>query len=503
MFLLAQFREKQAYPKLMRLLKIDRHTLDWLLEDILTEDLYTIICSVFDGDLDSLKRVIEDPKANFYARSAAIKAYTVLFLNGSIKDDVTAYCRELINTIMPNNSGYLFASIAIAVKKMNLRELLPDMKKLYDQGAIDLFMTGNFSQYSEHWSDVAEPEIDSYLEDAIKSLERWSCFTDSDCYLPDGDDDNNNNNTDAIGVLGIRFQSINHDFEIAVWPCLNPDCTCSNVTLRFCEIGTALEQEHFRIVVNSQSFKLISSMLNDSEYDYPKVIHEFLTELSDEEKANINNWNSAERKTMTALRPVSGSHFYDNGTMVWFGEVFKIDMLQELSFYADGKKYAVYDQYCINPDCDCRNVWVSLFEYKKTKQKEKLVLKYNIDFDSDEITILDNPKKISRKQQSDLLDGMDYICGCEPHQVFKYRYKQIKKWASQNRDYLIEEGDEEIRDPFFDTFALPETAKAVREFSKHQSGTPKKQIKTDKIGRNDPCPCGSGKKYNKCCGKDI
>lgn len=25
--------------------------------------------------------------------------------------------------------------------------------------------------------------------------------------------------------------------------------------------------------------------------------------------------------------------------------------------------------------------------------------------------------------------------------------------------------------------------------------------KTEKIGRNDPCPCGSGKKYKKCCGK--
>jgi preprotein translocase subunit SecA len=24
---------------------------------------------------------------------------------------------------------------------------------------------------------------------------------------------------------------------------------------------------------------------------------------------------------------------------------------------------------------------------------------------------------------------------------------------------------------------------------------------TDKVGRNDECPCGSGKKYKKCCGK--
>ena len=29
----------------------------------------------------------------------------------------------------------------------------------------------------------------------------------------------------------------------------------------------------------------------------------------------------------------------------------------------------------------------------------------------------------------------------------------------------------------------------------------KKQKKSDKVGRNDPCPCGSGKKYKQCCGK--
>jgi Predicted metal-binding protein related to the C-terminal domain of SecA len=26
-------------------------------------------------------------------------------------------------------------------------------------------------------------------------------------------------------------------------------------------------------------------------------------------------------------------------------------------------------------------------------------------------------------------------------------------------------------------------------------------VKAPKVGRNDPCPCGSGKKYKKCCGK--
>ena len=27
------------------------------------------------------------------------------------------------------------------------------------------------------------------------------------------------------------------------------------------------------------------------------------------------------------------------------------------------------------------------------------------------------------------------------------------------------------------------------------------QRQTNKVGRNDPCSCGSGKKYKKCCGK--
>ena len=36
--------------------------------------------------------------------------------------------------------------------------------------------------------------------------------------------------------------------------------------------------------------------------------------------------------------------------------------------------------------------------------------------------------------------------------------------------------------------------------------TPKRKtviLKNDqKVGRNDPCPCGSGKKYKACCGRN-
>jgi SWIM/SEC-C metal-binding protein len=32
---------------------------------------------------------------------------------------------------------------------------------------------------------------------------------------------------------------------------------------------------------------------------------------------------------------------------------------------------------------------------------------------------------------------------------------------------------------------------------------PSDPARSEKIGRNEPCPCGSGKKYKKCCGVSV
>jgi uncharacterized protein len=42
--------------------------------------------------------------------------------------------------------------------------------------------------------------------------------------------------------------------------------------------------------------------------------------------------------------------------------------------------------------------------------------------------------------------------------------------------------------------------KAQREVHPDLS-TPEPRRSTPKVGRNDPCPCGSGRKYKKCCGR--
>jgi hypothetical protein len=34
------------------------------------------------------------------------------------------------------------------------------------------------------------------------------------------------------------------------------------------------------------------------------------------------------------------------------------------------------------------------------------------------------------------------------------------------------------------------------------AGLAEPAFRNEKVGRNDPCPCGSGKKYKKCCGRE-
>jgi preprotein translocase subunit SecA len=47
----------------------------------------------------------------------------------------------------------------------------------------------------------------------------------------------------------------------------------------------------------------------------------------------------------------------------------------------------------------------------------------------------------------------------------------------------------------------PEEDPAISYSGGEEAAPQPVQRKGGKVGRNDPCPCGSGKKYKKCCGR--
>ena len=82
-------------------------------------------------------------------------------------------------------------------------------------------------------------------------------------------------------------------------------------------------------------------------------------------------------------------------------------------------------------------------------------------------------------------------------EVVKYCYNVTVTTRTERTSRILsqESSKAEYRDE--DTANGPD---AAPEEEKHQETVHRK---APKVGRNDPCPCGSGKKYKNCCGRNA
>lgn len=74
LYLLSKFREKKAFPYILALASLPEEWPEELLGDCITESLTSFIVSTFNSDISSIKKLIEDQKANIWSRAAALKS---------------------------------------------------------------------------------------------------------------------------------------------------------------------------------------------------------------------------------------------------------------------------------------------------------------------------------------------------------------------------------------------------------------------------------------------
>ena len=83
----------------------------------------------------------------------------------------------------------------------------------------------------------------------------------------------------------------------------------------------------------------------------------------------------------------------------------------------------------------------------------------------------------------------------KPHGDVDWR---ISEWGYDNektrREFLAGPSKEEL------TALLKDEVEKARNRQRKEAEDRKRQEKFKEVGRNDPCPCGSGKKFKKCCG---
>ncbi len=151
------------------------------------------------------------------------------------------------------------------------------------------------------------------------------------------------------------------------------------------------------------------------------------------------------------------------GTMIFYQKVFGIENAMLLQI--DNGDYMVLDSYCATPYCDCSDMAINLFKINSETVLEK-----------PDFSFVYNYK--SNKYENDMNIGQDIIENqiipnlLNLNKLFKERHKQLKEKL----------------------YSLMQKKQRQAVLKKQ-----KKNWKSDKIGRNDSCPCGSGKKYKKCC----
>ena len=98
MYTLAYYKEKRAYPGIIAIAKLPPRIINPFLEDTITEGLSRMIASVYDGNIEPIKEIIESCDCDIYARRAALESLVALVTNGLIhRDEIVSYFKELFN----------------------------------------------------------------------------------------------------------------------------------------------------------------------------------------------------------------------------------------------------------------------------------------------------------------------------------------------------------------------------------------------------------------------
>jgi len=150
------------------------------------------------------------------------------------------------------------------------------------------------------------------------------------------------------------------------------------------------------------------------------------------------------------------------GEMVAWFDVYP----DEPDMILENGKYPIIadDMYCITPGCTCNDIVISFVKYDK---KKHIIGGVNIDLLKWRICDIQAKGK-NHQRLRDLWEGLNE------------QYPDLKKTIKKRRK---------------------DNKKIGGQIAQMSRNMPLNKITAKKIRRNAPCPCGSGKKYKKCCMK--
>ncbi len=280
-----------------------------------------------------------------------------------------------------------------------------------------------------------------------------------------------------------KFNNYPSVFAIVDEYCLEPDCGCRDVTLGFYEVvGNVFKKLHFKIMVDVDTWELIGQHIYLQDLDCEAMIEEFIRDIDKPTKSKIRKrFETGKQYGGDQLRQDLDRTAYKHGESVIYAEVFNSTHYSRFTFDHDGVSYNVLDRYCINPGCKCDDVLLEFHSQDKKDDIYRLNFEVRLNFKTGKHKIEGKYGNLNNKEVEErYLHFMNNLCSSNEEndldfKLLEDRYGRMKK--INLAQYFAEDK------------------------SRDQSKQSSENTVAVKVGRNDPCSCGSGKKYKKCCGR--
>jgi hypothetical protein len=155
--------------------------------------------------------------------------------------------------------------------------------------------------------------------------------------------------------------------------------------------------------------------------------------------------------------------------------------------------YGLIESYCPDPNCDCRRAMLNVVEQNRPTHFLASV-GYGFDRDAEDAGPYLDPLNEQCLYARALMGLVEDVALNDPSYV-----------ARLERHYdLVKQAAVDPAHPAYETLRRATeddegwmSVRAVNALLEGRAPGPEPQP----VGRNDPCPCGSGKKYKRCCGR--
>ena len=268
----------------------------------------------------------------------------------------------------------------------------------------------------------------------------------------------------------LAFESIVGDTTGGRWtlapsPCGSPTCGCEVLSLAFHPLAAlaAAQPPEFIIGVDVGERVLAESSAELGPGFARSVVSEF--GASDWEELECifralkeSDWDGVDLTLASYEFPFG--RIENDGLMIAYNRVFPL--YQVLCLQVDGVDVIASDRYCLRTSCGCEEIAVSFFDARPGAEHDPELFCIRLHAKSGRWTLADPPGDSVvevRAVVEAFLDRYDLPFLRERRRVLSALYER-------------------------------ERAEAPQTVRRSES----------KVGRNDPCPCGSGRRFEKCCG---